>query len=391
MMSSGVPALDRVLSGGFVPGSVTLLGGEPGIGKSTLLAQVCLALAGKGDRVLYVSGEESPRQIERRLRRLSSTLPNALLCLESTRTEDIVHAITKESPALTIIDSIQTLRSDDADGEPGHPSQIKVSSAKIAEIAKQRNASVVLVGQVTKEGDVAGPRLLEHLVDTLLMMEGDRTGELRLLRTLKHRFGATDPIAVFVLTERGLEDVPDPSARLLAHRPAAAAGSVVSCFVEGNRPLLVEIQALVTPSGFATPTRRSVGVDANRLTMVIAVLGRHAKMRLHDQDIFVNVVGGFEPQDPSVDLAIALAICSAKADVALASDVVAWGEIGLAGELRPVARNEARINEAAQHGFTTMIASCGTPSVKHTGVTMKSVTRLAEAIELLSLSVPGRL
>lgn len=378
--SSGVAGLDRVLSGGFVAGSVTLIGGEPGIGKSTLLAQVALALSAAGARLMYVTGEESPSQVERRFRRLDEKLPETLLCLESTRTEDIVRAMEKHRPALTIVDSVQTLRCDDVQGEPGNPTQIKASAARLAETAKRHGLSVVLVGQVTKEGDVAGPRLLEHLVDSLLMIEGDRTGTLRLLRALKHRFGPTDPIAMFAMNEKGLEEVLDPSAALLAHRPVSTAGSVVTCVVEGSRPLLVEIQALVTPSGYATPTRRSVGIDPNRLSMLLAVLSRRAGVRVHDQDIFVNVVGGFEARDPSSDLAIALAIASAKNDVSLPQHAIAWGEIGLAGEIRPSPRHDARLSEAIQHGFKTVICGTEKPSATSSEIRLIACKTVEEAL-----------
>ncbi len=378
--SSGVDGLDRVLSGGFVHGSVTLIGGEPGIGKSTLLAQVALALSASGSRVMYMTGEESPSQVERRFRRMTDALPETLLCLESARTEDVMATMEKHRPVLTIVGSVQTLRCDDVAGEPGNPTQIKASAAKISEVAKRHGLSVVLVGQVTKDGDVAGPRLLEHLVDTLLMMEGDRTGALRLLRALKHRFGPTDPIAIFTMNEKGLEEVNDPSAALLEHRPAAASGSVVTCMMEGNRPLLVEIQSLVTPSGYATPTRRSVGIDPNRLSMLLAVLSKRAGLRLHDQDIFVNVVGGFEARDPSSDLAIALAIASAKNDVPFPHDAVAWGEIGLAGELRPSPRSEARLSEATQHGFKKIICRMEKSSNSPQGINIVSCKTVEEGL-----------
>lgn len=352
---TGLAVWDRILSGGLVPGSVTLLGGEPGIGKSTLLAQLALRVAQDGKRVVYVTGEESPSQVMLRLKRLSPVLPPTLLFLDETDASIVAATVASDKPDLTIVDSVQTLRMSDIPGEPGNPNQVKASAATITEAAKRSQAPVILVGQVTKDGDLAGPRLLEHLVDTVVMMEGDRGHAFRLMRVLKHRFGSTDETALLAMKETGMEEVLDPSAALLADRPKNASGTIVSCLVEGSRAMLIEFQALVTPAGYGTPSRRVSGVDLNRTALLLAVLGRRAGIGFGDQDAFVNTVGGIEAKDTSVDLAICLALASAKADKVIPSTVVAWGEVGLAGELRPVGRTEARIKEAKRMGFTTFI------------------------------------
>jgi DNA repair protein RadA/Sms len=352
---TGLPVFDRLLSGGLVPGSVTLLGGEPGIGKSTLLAQLALKVAGTGKTVMYVTGEESPAQVSLRLKRLSPVLPPTLLFLDETDAATVAATIAKEKPHLTIVDSIQTLRTLDLPGEPGNPNQVKASAATVTEAAKRSHASVILVGQVTKDGDLAGPRLLEHLVDSVMMMSGDRSQAFRLMYVVKNRFGSTDETALLSMNEKGLEEVLDPSAALLADRPVGSSGTIVSCLVEGSRAMLVELQALVTPAGYGTPLRRVSGVDLNRTALLLAVLGRRAGVGFGDQDAFVNTVGGIEAKDSSVDLALCLALASAKADKVIPTNVAAWGEVGLAGELRPVKGMAARLKEAKRMGFTKFI------------------------------------
>ncbi|MEI7512398.1 MAG: DNA repair protein RadA [Candidatus Uhrbacteria bacterium] len=352
---TGLAVWDRVLSGGLVPGSVTLVGGEPGIGKSTLLAQLALRIAQDGKRVMYVTGEESPAQVSLRLKRLSPVLPPTLHFLDETDAAIIAATISIEKPDLTIIDSVQTLRLNDIPGEPGNVNQVKASAATVSEAAKRNQSSVILVGQVTKDGDLAGPRLLEHLVDTVLMMTGDRTQTFRLLFVTKHRFGTTDETALLAMNENGLEEVLDPSAALLADRPVGASGTIVSCLIEGSRAILVELQALVTSAGYGTPLRRVSGVDLNRTSLLLAVLGRRAGLGFGDQDAFVNTVGGMEAKDTSVDLAVCLALASAKSDIAIPASYVAWGEVGLAGELRPIGRTESRLKEALRMGFDTAI------------------------------------
>ncbi len=353
---TGYGPFDRLLSGGLVSGSVTLVGGEPGIGKSTLLAQAAIMLAKTGATVVYVTGEESPSQVALRLKRLLNTpLPSTLMFLDETDASVIAATIGAAKPALVIVDSVQTIRHADLPGEPGNPTQIKAASALVTTAAKSSGVPVILVGQVTKDGDLAGPRLLEHLVDTVLMMEGDRSQAFRLLRVLKNRFGPTDDVTLFAMREGGLEEVLDASAALLADRPKGVPGTVVSCLIEGSRPLLVEIQALVTPAGYGTPLRRVSGVDLNRTALLLAVMGRRGGVGFGDQDAFVNTIGGMEAKDPSADLAVCLALASAKTDKPLPEELVAWGEVGLAGELRPVPRLEARLKESARLGFKTAI------------------------------------
>lgn len=379
-ISTGIDFWDRVLSGGIVPGSVTLVGGEPGIGKSTLLAQLALELAKKGTTILYVTGEESPSQVLARLKRLSGIdLSAQLRFLDDTRAETIAETIRHEKPGLTIVDSIQSVRLTGVTGEAGNPTQIKASAAVLHEAAKQTNVSVILVGQVTKDGELAGPRLLEHLVDTVIMIEGDRTHAFRLLHVYKHRFGTTEESALLQMDEHGLKEVLDPSAALLADRPKGAPGTIVTCFPEGVRPLLVEIQALVSPAGYATPARRTSGIDTNRLNLLLAVLTRRCGIPFGEQDVFVNAVGGVNVNDPSVDLGIALALASAKLDIPIPESFCAWGEVGLAGELRPVSLASQRIKEAKRLGFTTLIIPAGGPDVSGPGIIRCKTLR--EALE----------
>jgi DNA repair protein RadA/Sms len=382
---TGLPVFDRLLSGGLVDGSVTLLGGEPGIGKSTLLAQLALLVASTGRLVMYVTGEESPGQVSLRLKRLSPVLPPTLLFLDETDAAVVAATIAKDRPDLTIVDSVQTLRLNDIPGEPGNMNQVKASAATITEAAKRHHSSVILVGQVTKEGDLAGPRLLEHLVDSVMMMSGDRTQTFRLLYVTKHRFGNTDETALLAMKEGGLEEVLDPSAALLADRPIGASGTIVSCLVEGSRAILVELQALVTSAGYGTPLRRVSGVDLNRTSLLLAVLGRRAGYGFGDQDAFVNTVGGIEAKDTSVDLAVCLALVSAKLDVPIPASFVAWGEVGLAGELRSVGRTEARLKEAARMGFETVILPVHKDMPKSVaGLRLIACKTLKEAISAIS-------
>jgi DNA repair protein RadA/Sms len=376
---TGLDFWDRTLSGGMVSGSVTLVGGEPGIGKSTLLAQLALIIAKTGKSVLYVTGEESPAQVLNRLTRLGLEVPPSLHFLDDTRAETVAETIRLHKPSLTIVDSIQSVRLTGVVGEAGNPTQVKASAAVLHEAAKQANASIILVGQVTKDGELAGPRLLEHLVDTVLMIEGDRTHAFRLLHIYKHRFGSTEESALLQMDEKGLHEVLDPSAALLADRPLGASGTIVTCFPEGARPLLVEIQALVSPAGYATPARRTSGIDTTRLNLLLAVLTRRCGIPFGEQDVFVNAVGGVQVNDPSVDLGIALALASAKLDIPIKEQVCAWGEVGLAGELRPVRLGAQRVKEANRLGFSTIIVPDGGPELKGTGIIRCKTLR--EALE----------
>ncbi len=379
----------RVLSGGFVPGSVTLLGGEPGIGKSTLLAQLALDLATQGKSVLYVTGEESPSQVFARLGRLTpSPLPELLHFLDATDATSIAATIAQKKPHLTIVDSIQSLRASEVAGEPGNPTQVKASAAFIHEQAKANNAAVILVGQVTKDGDLAGPRLLEHLVDTVLMMEGDRAQMSRILRPTKHRFGSTEESVFLEMDEQGLKEIPDASAVFLADRPRGIPGTIAGSFLHGSRPLFVEIQSLVSPAGFAQPMRRVSGLDTNRLNLILAVLARRCGLGFGDQDVFSNLVGGLSSNDAALDLPLALTLASAKQDIAIPATVAAWGEVGLAGELRAVPGGKLRFKEAQRLGFTTVVVPAHLRADEETEIKQSSLKvirckTLKEAVEEL--------
>jgi len=353
-MSTGQPDLDDVLGGGILPGGVVLLAGQPGIGKSTLLLQVAAAI-GKKEAVLYASGEESANQVKLRAERLGADRQEQLQFVASTSADDIAATIRSGAYKLVIIDSIQTLSLDEITSAPGTVSQITNSSNVIIRAAKEANAAVVLVGHVTKEGSIAGPKVLEHLVDVVLQFEGDRYGGFKVVRAVKNRYGSTSEAAIFEMDEQGLRPVENPSAALLAERQNAD-GSVVLATLEGTRPLLVEIQALVNPTSFGYPKRTASGFDLNRLNLLIAVLERRTKLNLSDKDIYINVVGGLKLNDQAADLAVCMAIASAAAGKRLDDDVVVFGEVGLGGEIRSVLSSDRREAEAKKLGFTKAIA-----------------------------------
>lgn len=347
---SGLAQLDRVLGGGVVEGGAVLLAGEPGIGKSTLLLQVAERLASSGRSVVYASAEESPRQLRLRAERLGAASSTVLVAGE-TRLEPLLEALERERPRAILVDSIQALRSDELESPPGSIGQVRHCANRLVEHAKRGGAALFLVGHVTKEGTIAGPKSLEHLVDTVLAFEGERESEYRILRASKNRFGPTGELAMFEMRESGLEPVPDPSKVLLARRRRGAPGSAVLPTLSGSRPLLVETQALVSPTSFPSPRRMSVGLDANRVVLLVAVLERFARLGLADRDVFLNVVGGLALKEPAADLAVAAALISASRGVALDPEAVWFGEVGLLGEIRPVGGADARLREAAAHGF----------------------------------------
>ncbi len=353
-MPSGVGELDRVLGGGWVPGSVVLMGGEPGIGKSTLALQVAAAVAGAGARVLYVSGEESLQQVRLRAGRLGD-VPDGLLALSETRVEALAEPWRELRPALVIADSVQTLRTDRVESAPGSVAQVRESAALLAATAKSHDAALLLVGHVTKEGTLAGPRVLEHLVDVVLAFEGDRGHPFRVLRATKNRFGSTQEVGVFSMRESGLEGVANPSELFLAERHAAAPGSAIAPVMEGSRPLLLEVQALVAPAGYGTARRTCLGVDDARVALLLAVLDRRTPVDLLSCDVYVNVTGGVRISEPAADLAVALALASSRMDRPLPADVAACGEVGLGGEIRRVGRIEQRLREAARLGFRRLL------------------------------------
>ena len=348
--STGLHELDRVLGGGLVTGSLILVGGDPGIGKSTLLLQVCRNLAVSGKKVLYVSGEESARQVKMRADRLGG-FSGELLLLSETNLEKIDNTITKEMPQVVVIDSIQTMYREDISSAPGSVSQVRECTNTLMQIAKGRSITIFLVGHVTKEGVVAGPRVLEHMVDTVLYFEGDRHASYRILRGVKNRFGSTNEIGVFEMRETGLAEVKNPSEYMLNGRPENASGSVVACTMEGTRPLLIELQALVCHSKFGIPRRQTTGTDFNRVNLLMAVLEKRSGVQLSSCDAYVNITGGIKIQEPAIDLGIVLAILSSFRNKALNPKMVAFGEVGLSGEVRAVSMAKQRVAEAEKLGF----------------------------------------
>jgi len=349
-----ISELDRVLGGGIIPGSLVLVGGEPGIGKSTLLLQAAWALAQTGCKVLYVTGEESVQQVSLRAGRLDA-LHQSILLLAEHSLDNVEEAIRRTQPPIVIIDSIQTIFSDSLTSSPGTVSQIRECTSRLMRIAKETGCSILLVGHVTKDGGLAGPKTLEHMVDCVLNFEGDRHHVFRLLRCAKNRFGSTNEIGVFLMTAKGLQVVDNPSQLFLSQGGNNQPGSVVSATMEGSRPLLVEIQALVATSGFGNPRRMADGLDYNRLSLLLAVLEKRGGLHLQGHDVYVNVVGGVQINEPAVDLAVVLAAASAFRDSKLLPGLLAVGEVGLTGEIRAVSRLDQRLREAAKLGFTSAI------------------------------------
>jgi DNA repair protein RadA/Sms len=380
----GIGELDRVLGGGLVAGSVVLLGGEPGIGKSTLLLQAAAGIASWAS-VLYATGEESVAQVRLRAGRLGLTSGLAgerIRVVAETSVDRIVGLARADLPGLLVVDSVQTVASDELDGPPGSVGQVREAALRLMELAKSEGVPVVLVGHVTKDGTLAGPKTLEHLVDVVLSVEGDRTGGLRLVRATKNRFGSTEEVGVFEMADRGLVEVADPARAFLADHDAPAAGSVVAPILEGSRPLLVEVQALVSPSGAPSPRRTASGIDANRLSLLVAVLGRRAGIGLSGHDVYANLAGGLSVSEPGLDLPLALALASSLRDRPLREGSVAIGEVGLLGELRPVGGLDRRLREAARLGFTRAVVprSRARPDDAVAGVELVVVGSLAEAV-----------
>jgi DNA repair protein RadA/Sms len=373
-ISSGIGQLDEVLGGGLMPGGVALLAGQPGIGKSTLLLQLVLTI-GATEPALYISGEESAGQVKLRAQRLRSSLPENVSLVATTSADDIAATIATGQYRLVIVDSMQTIAMAEVASAPGTVSQITNSANIIIRAAKASNTAVVLVGHVTKEGSIAGPKVLEHLVDVVLQFEGDRYGGFKLLRAAKNRYGSTSEVAILEMDGEGLKEVENASASLLAER-GKSDGSVVLATMEGNRPLLVEIQALVNPTHFGYPKRTASGFDLNRLTLLIAVLEKRTKLNLSDKDIFINVVGGLRLVDPAADLAVCMAIASAAAERKLADNVVVFGEVGLGGEVRRVTNVVARVKEAKKLGFVSALA----PASKDGGKFVTSVQDLRDGL-----------
>ncbi|MDO5574008.1 MAG: DNA repair protein RadA [bacterium] len=376
--------LDRVLGGGIVPGSLVLVGGDPGIGKSTLLLQVCKHLSDDHRKVLYISGEESLKQIKLRALRIGEFTESLLLLCE-TNLEVIEDVIRRTKPESVVIDSIQTMYSEDIGSAPGSVSQVRESTNLLLQLAKGLGVSVFIVGHVTKEGTVAGPRVLEHMVDTVLYFEGDRHAAYRILRGVKNRFGSTNEIGVFEMRETGLVEVANPSEFMLNGRPQDASGSVVTCSIEGTRPILVEIQALVCRTNFGIPRRQATGTDFNRVNLLMAVLEKRVGLHMSDSDAYVNIAGGMRLSEPAIDLGIALAIVSSFKNRAIDEKLTAFGEIGLSGEVRAVSMAEIRVQEAQKLGFTTCIVpESSLPALKKIkGMKLVGVKSVQEAIDFI--------
>jgi DNA repair protein RadA/Sms len=382
-LSTTIGELDRVLGGGLVPGSVVLIGGNPGAGKSTLLLQVMCLLSSSEKGGLYVTGEESLQQVGMRSQRLKLPQDN-LKMLAETNVELICKAAQTIEPALIVVDSIQVMHSADVASAPGSVSQVRESAAYLIQYAKQTNTVLFLVGHVTKEGNLAGPKVLEHMIDCFIMLEGGSDTKYRVLRGQKNRFGAVNELGVFAMTGLGLKEVKNPSAIFLSRAEEESAGSLVMVLWEGTRPLLVEIQALVDETQLGNPRRVTVGLDQNRLAMLLAVLHRHGGVYMADQDVFVNVVGGVKVLETSADLALVLAVVSSFRDKALPRDLVVFGEIGLAGEIRPVPGGQERLAEAAKHGFTrAIVPKANTPKLPIPGIEVVGVSKIAQALEAL--------
>lgn len=385
--------LDRVLQGGLVPGSVTLLGGEPGIGKSTLLLQALAGLAKSGRRCLYVTAEESTQQVRLRAQRLAALPPNLWLVADTALTHVLEH-VAAVQPDVVAVDSIQTVYDPELSSAPGSVAQVRECAHRLVRVSKERAVASVLVGHVTKEGGLAGPRVLEHLVDTVLSFEGERHHALRLLRAVKHRFGSTDELGLFEMTDAGLASVPDPSALFLADRRPGTCGSIVAPVLDGHRPLLVEVQALVAPTSLPTPRRSAQGLDGGRLALVLAVLQQHVRVTFAQADVHTVVAGGVKAIEPGADLALALALVSAATGSAASGDLVACGEVGLGGELRQVHQTSRRLVEAARLGFRRAVVPASA-AVSVPGMEVLPAVTLADAIRVAGLgptprSIDGR-
>ena len=381
---TGISELDRVLGGGIVEGGLMLIGGDPGIGKSTLLLQVCSHLAEKGKRVLYVSGEESARQIKLRANRLDIQAPGLYVLAENAldAVEEKVRAL---QPDVAVIDSIQTMYRPEMASAPGSVSQIRESTSLVMRLCKETGTSVFLVGHVTKDGAIAGPRMLEHMVDVVLYFEGDRQQDYRLLRAVKNRFGSVNELGVFRMTGKGMQVVPNPSEELLSHRAKGTSGSAVFCGLEGSRPLLCDVQALTSQTFYGTPRRTVNGADAGRIALLLAVLEKRASQRTYNQDVYINVAGGLELSEPAADLALCVAVASSLKDQAVSPEVAVMGEVGLAGEVRSIPQCDRRIAECARLGFSTLVV----PKVNARGlkppegVRIVGVDTVAQALSVL--------
>jgi DNA repair protein RadA/Sms len=370
---------NRVLGGGLVPGSITLLGGEPGIGKSTLLLQVCLNLPYK---TLYVSGEESAQQIKMRADRIKNEAVNCYILTE-TKTQNIFRQITEVEPDVLIIDSIQTLQTDHIESSPGSVSQIRECTSELIKFAKETNTPVLLIGHITKDGNIAGPKILEHMVDTVLQFEGDRNHTYRILRALKNRFGSTHEIGIYEMLGHGLREVVNPSEILISQRGATLSGTAIAATMEGMRPLMIEVQALVSTAVYGTPQRSATGYNLKRLNMILAVLEKRAGFKLGQKDVFLNITGGITVDDPDIDIAVVDDILSSNFDIELSSQHCFSAEVGLGGEIRPVSRMEQRVNEVAKLGFEKVFIAPGKQSFKNVGTEVQAFSKIEDLVRYL--------
>ena len=383
-MQTHIEELNRVLGGGLVPGSLTLVGGDPGIGKSTLLLQVCREMSADGHKVLYISGEESLKQIKLRANRIGEFSDNMRLLCE-TNLEIIEETLEREKPEIVVVDSIQTMYQESVSAAPGSVSQVREATGVFLRLAKDFNISILIVGHVTKEGTVAGPRVLEHMVDTVLYFEGDRHASYRILRGVKNRFGSTNEIGVFEMEADGLHEVKNPSEFMLNGKPEEASGSIVVCSMEGTRPILIEIQALICHSNFGIPRRQAIGTDFNRVNLLMAVLEKRLGLQMGNCDAYVNIAGGIRISEPAIDLGIALAIISSFKNKVIDEKTIAMGEIGLSGEVRAVSMIPVRVQEAKKLGFTTCIipAVCADSVKNIRDITILGVKSVADAMQLI--------
>jgi DNA repair protein RadA/Sms len=381
-VTTGLEGLDRVLGGGLVPGSLVLVAGEPGVGKSTLLLQVAASLAAHGETVVYVTAEESAEQVAVRARRIGQASERLLLFPE-TSCEAVVQRLAEQAPALVVVDSVQAMIVEEADGIAGSVGQVRQVAASFQALAKTRGVPVVLVGHVTKEGSIAGPKLLEHLVDVVLALEGEPDHDLRVLRAGKNRFGTVAELALYSMTDAGMEAVRNPSAWLLEDRQAGSPGSAVAVAMEGTAPLLVEVQALVAPSSLGSPRRVAQGLDGSRLALLVAVLERRTGLRFADQDVFVNLVGGLRLREPALDLAVATALVSSSVDRPVPADLAVFGEVGLLGEVRAVSRTSERVREAAALGFER-VALAARSAGANVELPTVPITNVSDLVELLA-------
>lgn len=380
--STNIAELDRVLGDGIVAGSVILIGGDPGIGKSTILLQMLCNLS-QHQKTLYISGEESLEQISLRAKRLHLSAEKLRLLAE-TNVESIIKTAEKETPQMMVVDSIQTIYTDYTSSAPGSVSQVRESAAQLVRFAKQSGTALFIVGHVTKEGALAGPRVLEHMVDTVLYFEGDRNSRFRVIRAVKNRFGAVNELGIFAMTEKGLQQVKNPSGIFLSRTDHPAPGSAIMVTWEGTRPMLVEVQALVDESHASQPKRVAVGCEQNRLAMLLAVLNKHGGLAIYDQDVFVNIVGGLKINETALDLALLLAVVSSFRDKPLPNDLIIFGEVGLGGEIRPVQNGQERLKDAVKHGFKqAIIPKPNAPKKIPEGLTIKPVTTLQQALQFI--------